>query len=240
MRQHAAHADDRIEPFVRPAPVSRAPVDDDFRGRESLVRDADRQPSRFRDHGSVRAPAIDKRIGACAGEFLVDDARDEQPACRRTSRIRDIRSREQHRRETRLHVLRATAEKPPVHDHRIERRLHAIGTDGVRVPAEHDRRTGPSTVDDPDDVGALWQHLVDVHIEALPAHPRGDGVRDRAFARAALDEGRIDRRDGDQVSEEGDDGGVRHTGDILPCRRAFAQGDRLLIARAGARVRRAP
>ena len=106
-----------------------------------------------------------------------------------------------HRRDAPFHVLAAAAIEAAVAFDRIERRNHAVDTDGIDVPAQHQRAPLRAAVEDADDVGTSRRHLLQFDVEAKGAHVRGDGVGDLRFAGGARHERRVDRIDRHELAQ---------------------------------------
>ena len=103
-----------------------------------------------------------------------------------------------------LHVLRATRVQPAALDARHERIGHPVDADRVDVPAEHHRRPWRGGVEHADHVPAAGRGFLKHDVEAGLPHRVGGHFANRALARRAGYERRIDGVDGNEVLKDGD------------------------------------
>ena len=147
-----------------------------------------------------------RRVGAQAGVLLVGNRGDDDTARAAPTPDEPTDRGVQHGGQAALHVLTAAAVQSAVAYDRIERRRHALDTDGVGVPAEKPDRPAAIAVRDTDDVRASGRNVCALNIEASALQPRGEEFPDRSLARATWHERWVDRIDRDEVAGELDDG----------------------------------
>src|SRR5262249_25972674 len=144
--------------------------------------------------------ARDEVLGTDAGVFLVGDERQQHVPCERPPRERGGGAHD--RRGAALHVVAAAAEQLAVAHDGSERRLHALGADGVAVGAQH--QGGPwSTVDAGNGVRPAAAVSLFPRLDAVFAQPRAGERRDGVLAvRLVRRDVGIDGRAADQRFSE--------------------------------------
>ncbi len=199
--EHAAHSQDRVPPFRRPAAVRRLPFHDDVDPGESLVGHCHGHVGRLGHDRRVGAPALDERFRAQAGVLLVGHRRDNQsPGGQSTSGQNPGGA--DHRRDSALHVLSTAAVQPALAFDRIERRRHAGHADRVQVTAEHQRPPGRPSVEHAHDIGPAGGGVGHLDLQAGGTQGLGDGARHLALTGRPGHERRIHRIDRHQVAQQ--------------------------------------
>jgi hypothetical protein len=109
-----------------------------------------------------------------------------------------------HRGDAAFHVLRSAAVEPAVALDRRERIAHPGHTDGVGMPAEHQRGTFDARLQHADHVGPATAGIFDRDLQTDAPHRAADGVSDLAFAGRAGHQRGIDGVDGDEIAQQFD------------------------------------
>ena len=133
---------------------------------EALVRDRHLQIGGLGDHGAIRAPARDQRIGADAGVLFINDARNHEATGVESTRLGDNASSANHRRHAALHILGAATIDAAVTLDRIERSCHTRDANRIDVAAVHQRTAGGPPLQRADHVRPSRRHFLDLDREA--------------------------------------------------------------------------
>jgi hypothetical protein len=136
--------------------------------------------------------------------LFVHDGSDNQTAGGGAALLRHDARRIDHRRHAALHVLRSAAIETAVALNRRERLAHAGHTDGVGMPAEHQRRTFHPRLEHTDDVRPSAAGVFDGDLESDAAHRGGNRIGNLAFAGGTGHQRRIDGVDGNQIAQQFD------------------------------------
>ena len=219
MLEHAAHPQNRILTFVRPAAVCRFAAHFHFDPGESLMAHGDLEIGRLGHDGAAGTPFRNHGVGADAGVLFVDDGGENQPARWESALFRNDADGGNHGRHAALHVLRAASVEAAVPLDRRERIRHPCDADRVDVAAEHESVPRRTSFEHADRVGSTRRDLLCLDVEADAAHLGGNGTGDLRLAGRTGHERRVDGVDRDEVAEqanrwihEGSKSTVRGTG----------------------------
>src|SRR5574341_1674895 len=77
-REHTSHSEDRIAPILWPAAMGHNACGNDFDPGKPFVSDTDHQIGWLSNHGSVCVPMFNQLLSAQAGEFFINNRRNDQ------------------------------------------------------------------------------------------------------------------------------------------------------------------
>ena len=134
--------------------------------------------------------------------LLVHDCRDNDAAARQAAALDDPTHSADHRRHTALHVLRAAAVEAAVADLGIEGPMHPADSDGVSVPAQHQRTARGSSLEHADDIRSARHDIGHLHAETDNPELAGNPPRHVGLTSRTRGERWIDRVDRDEVTQQ--------------------------------------
>ena len=178
-------------------PCAGSPHRLDAERDEALVGNRNALVGRLGDDCGVGGPAGRDQSAPDARRFLVGDSGDDHVSAQ-AALLRAGRGQHR-RRETRLHVERASAEQLVAADASGERFLHPCNPDGVHMGVQHERPAAAGAARGRDHVGTPRRRLLDLDLEPGALTPVRDEPGQLVLSCSTGYQLRVDGVDADEL-----------------------------------------